>query len=75
MPKRYAAYLVRHWVLADGRERVEVRIVATGESHRCRSLAEAHDWLRRQGSADQHADAPETTADPSHAPPLTTTRQ
>ncbi|MFN8512364.1 MAG: hypothetical protein U0841_07185 [Chloroflexia bacterium] len=25
MPRRYAAYLVRHWVLGDGRERVEVQ--------------------------------------------------
>lgn len=75
MPARYAAYLLRHWVLADGRERVEVRIVATGESHRCRSLAEAHAWLSHRGSAAPHDDAQDAADAPAHSSPLTATGQ
>jgi hypothetical protein len=61
MSRRYAAYLVRHWTLGDGRERVEVQELPSGQSHRYGSLAEAY-------SALQHRRAPPETPDPSDDP-------
>ena len=45
MGPHYRAYLLRHWQLPDGQERVEVQYVATGEHYRCHSLSEATAWL------------------------------
>jgi hypothetical protein len=45
MSPRYRAYLLRHWQLANGRERVEVQQIQTGERTHYRTLAEACAWL------------------------------
>jgi hypothetical protein len=45
MSQRYRAYLLRHWILADGRERVEVQQIQTGDRTRHPSLADACAWL------------------------------
>ena len=51
MATRYSAFLVRHWSLANGQERVEVQHIATGARHRCASVAEATAWLQGQARA------------------------
>jgi hypothetical protein len=57
MPRSYTAYLVRHWVLGDGRERVEVQALPSGEARRYGSLAEAYVGLQ-QGHNQQEAHDP-----------------
>ncbi len=53
MPRRYTAYLLRHWDLGDGRERVEVQLLPSGEAHRCASLPDAYAWLTQQRARPQ----------------------
>jgi hypothetical protein len=43
--RRYNAYLVRHWSLPDGAERIEIQHVQSGESARVRSLQATLDWI------------------------------
>ena len=68
MPRRYSAYLLRRWQLADGRERVEVQTLPSGELRRCRSLAEAYAWLQRRGSEANPPDRPHAAEAPTVAP-------
>jgi hypothetical protein len=67
MQRRYAAYLLRHWVLGDGRERVEVQQLPSGEARRYGSLAEAWSAFqaspgRTPGDTDSEPDPPAAAA-------------
>ena len=59
MGTRYSAFVLRHWHLSDGQERIEVQQIATGESRRYHALADAYGWI----TAESHAWAP---ADPTN---------
>lgn len=59
MPRRYAAYLVRHWVLGDGRERVEVQELPSGEASRYSSLAEAYSSLQQRRPPPDRPNSPD----------------
>ena len=71
MPAHYRAYLLRHWLLPDGQERVEVQYVATGARQLCYSLPEATAWLQRQGQGQVRAPTPAAPQAPGvhRAPP------
>ncbi len=74
MARTYAAYLLRHWRHADGRERVEVQEVATGARHCFASLADAWAWLAAAGPRPAGRDAAGSPGaaparDPPGAPP------
>lgn len=51
MQRRYDAFLVRHWSLGDGMQRVEVIHVQAGTRTLVNSLAQAVDWIEAQKSA------------------------
>jgi hypothetical protein len=65
MPQRYSAYLLRHWQLANGRERVEVQHIQTGDRTRHPTLADACAWLTSQAREP----TPSTPAHKAHTPP------
>lgn len=65
MARRYTAYLLRHWVFGDGRERVEVQRLPSGEAHRCGSLADAYAWLHRQHTGPGDPGSPSQEATPA----------
>lgn len=46
MPRQYTAYLLRRWILADGRERVELRLLPSGAVRAYDSLDEACAGIR-----------------------------
>jgi hypothetical protein len=48
MAARYGAFLVRCWWLPDGRQRVEIEHVQSGERARVASLAAAAEWIGAQ---------------------------
>jgi hypothetical protein len=62
MPRSYTAYLVRHWVFGDGRERVEVQLLPSGEARRFGSLAGAHAGLHRGHNQQEANDPPDVPA-------------
>jgi hypothetical protein len=66
MPQRYRAYLLRHWHLANGRERVEVQHIQTGDRTRHPTLSDA--WLLREGQGG--GDAPDTLSATPAMPPV-----
>jgi hypothetical protein len=68
MSPRYRAYLLRHWHLANGRERVEVQHIQTGERIHHRTLAEGCFWLTRR-SRDPPATAPPVASPGTPRPP------
>lgn len=57
MTRRYSAYLLRRWTLADGRERVEVQALPSGETRRYDTLADAYEWVRCPDTTDAPCDA------------------
>ncbi len=74
MVRTYAAYLLRRWQHADGRERVEVQEVASGARHRFATLAAAWAWLAAAGPRPGARDAAVSPGavparDPPGAPP------
>jgi hypothetical protein len=65
MPKRhYNAYLLRHWHLQNGAERVEIRHIKSGASALVASLPAALDWIARQGWMTSPAPEPTDAPDP-----------
>jgi hypothetical protein len=64
MPRRhYDAYLIRHWHLPSGAERVEIRHIKSGASALVVSLPAALDWIARQEWMTAPAPAPTDTPD------------
>ncbi|MFN8512373.1 MAG: hypothetical protein U0841_07230 [Chloroflexia bacterium] len=61
MGTRYSAYVLRHWHLSDGQERVEVQQIATGESRRYHALADAYGWITAQSRARAPTSTPAQT--------------
>lgn len=51
MGTRYSAFVLRHWHLSDGQERIEVQQIATGELRRYHALADAYGWITAQSRA------------------------
>lgn len=60
--RRYSAYLVRHWSLPGGRERIEIQHIQSGEIARVPSFQAALDWL---GQQERHAPDGQTAPDPA----------
>ena len=48
MTRRYSAFMVRCWHLANGQQRYAVEDIQTGTAIRVPSLAEAFAWLAAQ---------------------------
>lgn len=62
MPRqRYDAFLLRHWHLPGGAERVEIRHIASGAAALVTSLPAALDWMVRRDWPETPPPAP---ADP-----------
>lgn len=61
--QRYEAFLIRHWHLPGGAERIEIRHIASGGSALVGSLPAALDWMARRAWLETPlpapADAPE----------------
>jgi hypothetical protein len=47
--RRYSAYLVRHWSLPGGAERIEVQHIQSGESTKVPDFQAALEWMGHQG--------------------------
>lgn len=48
---RYHSYILRHWQLSNGQQRVTIQLVSTGEEHHCQTLQEAFEWVLGMQSA------------------------
>jgi hypothetical protein len=67
MPARYTSFLIRHWQLANGAQRIVVEHVQSGEQSTVATIADATAWLDAQVDDERPPNDGQPTA--SREPP------